>query len=137
MRKLVTCALACGLMLMLTAAPAGARSAIPEKMEPSTIIVYDENCQPITSVMIEPTPNIRAESGIQPEEDTSGREEEDAMVAALLEEMEGAPVYIEEAVLPDPEPGMRVIYGTDGYINHIYSSTGEELGTIGNMIRVS
>lgn len=59
------------------------------------------------------------------DEDTSGREEEDFLVAQAMEEAKNYPTYYSDLILPKMIPGMKVTYGSDGHINHI-TVDGEE-----------
>lgn len=124
MKKKTGClflALALGLSAVTPCLAVDTSNEIPALMEPNTIVTYDENL----NMTITHDPNINrpvpASLGFEAEiPDYEGRAAEDAMVAEIDEELEDYPTYYEEITLPTPQPGMTIIYGSDGGINHIY-----------------
>lgn len=104
--------------------------SIPEEMKPSTIITYDEDLSyDIETVAPIKRNNINDSSKNKYEEivDKDGRAAEDEFVSRILDEGKDLPHYEYETVLPKPFPGMKVIYGTDGGINHILNPDGTEV----------
>lgn len=95
---------------------------IPKQMEPSTILKYGENNELIitkdptaknSNPVVTSTP---AADSVQQEL----REKEEALMAEIKEEAKCLPVIDLGYDLPKPEPGLVVLYGTDGYINRYY-----------------
>lgn len=133
MKKLLCCILAFVMVFALTSL-VSAKDAIPEIMTPDTVVVYDENCQPIvypasTYYQQQPATATVAVPDGPYEEDTSGLAEEEAMVAQMKEDAKDLPVYNLGSDLPDPAPGMVVTYGSDGMINHIYPDNTDTVQT--------
>jgi len=135
-KRITSLALACQMFLGLSGIVyAETPNEIPEKMSPNTVIEYNEACEAMISVKLEPS--FKSARSIVPMEmpDTLSREAEDAMAESILEDVEDYPVYNSESFLPTPEPGMRIVYGTDGYINHVYSATGDEISLLSALPR--
>ena len=128
MKKKVSCLLLALVLSLLIVTPCFATeqvNEIPAIMTPNTIVTYDEDLHMI--VTQDPSINRPVSASYECEApDHAGRAAEDAMVAEIEEELKNYPVYYEEVVLPAPQPGMTVIYGSDGGINHIYYGQGEE-----------
>ncbi|MEN0647712.1 hypothetical protein NSQ82_01430 [Caldifermentibacillus hisashii] len=117
------------------------KKKVPTQMKPGTILKYDKNTNPIITydtaeVII--SPDVLREKAVkttQPEvsyehADIEGEALEDgklslddAFVEKLRKEAEesGLPVIDLGFDLPDPEPGLVIIYGTDGQINRYYN----------------
>lgn len=128
-KKLISIAIATAIFLLCSIGTASAITSgetIPATMDPNTIIEYDDNCEAQVTVTVS-TASATTSVYVQEPEDTSGREEEDAKIAAIMEAAKDLPVYTEEYVLPIAESGMRVVYGSDGQINHIYNAGGVEI----------
>jgi hypothetical protein len=124
MKKKLGCLLLALTMSLSAATPCLATAEsneIPAVMEPNTIVTYDENLNMTITKDTNINRPIPASSDYECEiPDYEGRAAEDAMVAAIDEELKDYPTYYEDVVLPTPQPGMTVIYGSDGGINHIY-----------------
>jgi hypothetical protein len=91
---------------------------IPMSMAPRTIITYDAALNPIVSV--EPAVSYVLANDSGELVDKKGRAAEDAYCAAIRESVKDLPVVNLGYQLPVPVPGMVVMYGFDGLINHIY-----------------
>ena len=93
---------------------------IPTQMEPSTLLIYGENNEPTITKLPSQQPN---EQLPQDKADTEQQElllQEEKMIIKIKEEARCLPVIELGYDLPDPEPGLAVLYGTDGQINRIY-----------------
>ena len=82
---------------------------IPDNMPPGTIIKFDDTNQPVI-IGRENIGYVRGRAGIN--EDTSGREEEDAFFEKIAKEALRLPRYELEPYAPNP--GTIVTYGTQG-----------------------
>jgi hypothetical protein len=96
------------------------KSKIPTQMAPGTVITYGTNNKPSISVQ---DASVQSISAIKSTEvvDEVGRVAEDAFCDAIRDSVKDLPVTNLGWQLPDPAPGMVVMYGSDGHINHIYS----------------
>ncbi|PKM50524.1 MAG: hypothetical protein CVV02_11335 [Firmicutes bacterium HGW-Firmicutes-7] len=103
------------------------KDEIPIVMEPGAVITYDENNDPVISIYLEPNEsNILGDSNSLNSTqkdivDKEGRKAEDDFCNAIRTEAAKLPQVKLGWDLPEPQPGMVVIYGSDGRINHIYS----------------
>jgi hypothetical protein len=110
--------------------------AIPTRLAPGAILKYDDHKKPaitydikaiITSPDAEPVPSASDDKQEKPspsettKEDDEDRAKEDAFFDSVKEEAKSLPVFDLGYDLPDPEPGLVVIYGSDGYINRYYN----------------
>ncbi|CAM3245812.1 hypothetical protein PALU110988_11200 [Paenibacillus lupini] len=111
-------------------------NAIPTRLAPGAILKYDDHTKPaitydikaiITSPDAEPVPYASDDKQEKPtpsettKEDDEDRAKEDAFFDSVKEEAKSLPVFNLGYDLPDPEPGLVVIYGSDGYINRYYN----------------
>jgi len=102
------------------------RHYIPAQMEPSTLLTYGENNEPMITKLPSGrtneqsvTPLSEADSDPDPNQQ-EGLLQEEAIINKIQEEASCLPVIQLGFDLPNPEPGLAVIYGTDGFINRIY-----------------
>ncbi|MDP5277073.1 hypothetical protein [Chengkuizengella axinellae] len=132
MKKALSLVVAIGLFLSITNVYAINNSiTIPDKMEPNTIITFDEDL----SIQVEDRQPIQLKVGIESNDPIelgivlSDEEiaELEAKVKKIKEEAKDLPHYKVETVLPTPFPGMKVTYGSDGKISHILNPDGTEV----------
>lgn len=126
-------------LLLFCASGVSAKETIPEILTPDTAIEYDEQCLPVVIDYEEFTESRGSAAGSASlnlnrvtgshKEDTSGLAKEEAIVAKILEEVKNLPSYDLGYSLPAPQPGMVVVYGSDGLINHIYLNGEEYTGS--------
>lgn len=93
-------------------------STIPKEMLPNTIISFDEQCQMHIIVDGHEIEDDERSPSISNNEDTSGLEEEEALMQSIDEEAKQYPHYTIPLEL-DAEPGMVVVYASDGKIHRI------------------
>ncbi|QPR69691.1 hypothetical protein I6G82_08950 [Lysinibacillus macroides] len=100
------------------------KNKIPVKMDPGTILKYDQYINPLIEHNDVDVQNLNQFSANSDEEvDIEGRAAEDEFFASVSEEAKrlGLPTVDLGYDLPNPEPGLVVIYGTDGLINRYYN----------------
>lgn len=136
------------LLLPLTAVSAASTSnetlknQIPVKMEPGTMLKYDEKNNPIitknaskgiSSITFQSKASNQL-SGLNEFIDVEGRAAEDELFQSVAEEAKnsGLPSINLGYDLPEPTPGLVVIYGSDGQINRYYNEleTAQSQGNI-------
>lgn len=127
MKRIFTMILAAAMCLSLcvpafaTGTPSS--TTIPERMMPNSIITYGKNLE-ITIEFDKDAnrPTTMSEQNETP--DLESRASEDALFAQVKEDAKALPSTQIMTSLPTPVPGMMVIYGSDGGINHIYYPEG-------------
>ena len=102
---------------------------IPYRMEPSTVVLYDSDCKMfVINDGADAPKRMYSRTANPANESVAGIAEEEEIVAQILEESKN----LSDIYMPHNDtvrPNTMVIYGTDGYINHIYPITEEYLKT--------
>lgn len=127
LRRVIICVLSLATLVSNASASAltiASSASIPERMMPNCIVTYGDKLE--MSIEADSTTNRLPSNrltamAVQDEvPDHKGRAAEDALFAQVKEEAKNLPHIRIKTNLPKPVPGMKVIYGSDGGINHIY-----------------
>lgn len=95
---------------------------IPTRMDPSTLLTYGEDNEPIITKIPSQQTNDQVstpQNTLDPEQEEVLSQEDD-IINEIKREASCLPVIEFGYELPDPEPGLVVMYGTDGLINRYY-----------------
>ncbi|PPA85107.1 hypothetical protein C4A75_10110 [Brevibacillus laterosporus] len=108
-----------------------ANPSIPETMEPGTIVTYDENSEMIVHKYQFNNTNAKRSALIKENKQNQELlEEETAIFEKVKKDAESLPVfYLDEPVLPKPEPGMTIYYDGMGLPTKIVDAKGNLVDT--------
>lgn len=113
-----------GAMIVATANVESITNDIPKKMDPGTILTYrlNEESKLTFDLEYDKGPSGSEQSNVHNENaDIEGRAAEDAYIDSIKKSVKDLPVIDLGYDLPAPAPGVVVMYGSDGYINRVYT----------------
>ncbi|QDX90951.1 hypothetical protein EEL30_00265 (plasmid) [Brevibacillus laterosporus] len=109
-----------------------ANPSIPETMEPGTIVTYDKNNEMIVH-KYQFNDSVKRTSLVKENKQNQNQkllEEETAIFEKVKKDAESLPVfYLDEPVLPKPEPGMTIYYDGMGLPTKIIDAKGNLVDT--------